>query len=576
MKKRLAVAIAALLGVYCLGGCGSEQTQQETVSESVQTTEALSTEVEETEASSTEVQETKESAILVVSFGTSFNDSRDITIGAIETAITNAFPDYEVRRAFTSQIIIDILGERDSLEIDNVTEALDRALADGVKELIVQPTHLMNGYEYNDLAKELVTYVDKFEKIVLSEPLLISDSDFDAVIKAITEKTASYDDGQTAICFMGHGTEADSNAVYAKLQNMLTEDGYENYYVGTVEAAPSLDDVITALNAKGTYKKVILEPLMVVAGDHANNDMAGEEEDSWKTILTQEGYEVECVIEGLGQIPAIQDLYVEHTKVAIEAGVAFSGVAEAEEQALVGELTDGTYAIEVESSSSMFKVEKAELIIADGNMTAVITLGGTGYAMLYMGNAEQAVAADEADCIPFVEDADGAYTYTIPVEALDQPISCAAFSTKKEEWYDRQLTFLSASIQTEGTTSEAIENTSENSNLESTAKEDGTYTIEVTLEGGSGKSTIVSPATIKVKGDNAMATIQWTSPNYDYMLVNDEKYLPINTEGDSVFEIPILVFDEAMPVIGDTVAMSKPHEVEYTITFHSETMKVVE
>lgn len=565
MKKRLAVAIAALLGVYCLGGCSSK-TQQETVNESVQATETVSTVVEEaqTEDIITEEKEVNDTAILVVSFGTSYNDSRDITIGAIETAITSAFPDYDVRRAFTSQIIIDILGERDSLEIDNVTEALDRAVADGVKELIVQPTHLMNGYEYGDLAKELTAYVDKFDKIVLAEPLLTSDSDFEAVIKAITEKTASCDDGETAICFMGHGTEADSNAVYAKLQKMLTEGGYENYYVGTVEAEPTLDDVIAALKENGNYKKVVLEPLMVVAGDHANNDMAGEEEDSWKTILTNEGYEVTCIIEGLGQIPAIQDVYVEHLQNAISEGQAFEGVEEEEGQALTGELEAGTYAVNVECDSSMFKIEKAELTVADGNMTAVLTLGGTGYGKLYMGTAEQAAAAAESDYIPFVEDENGAYTYTIPVEALDQPIACAAYSIKKEEWYDRQLTFLSSSIKTD------------NVEQEEAKVADGTYTIELTFEGGSGKAQILSPATITVAGETVMATVQWNSANYDYMIVGEEKYLPVNTEGDSVFEIPVAAFDEPMDVIGDTVAMSKPREIEYTLTFHADTMKPVE
>lgn len=258
-------------------------------------------------------------AILVVSFGTSYNDSRDKTIGAIENAIAKAYPDYEVRRAFTSQIIIDKLKERDGLEIDNVTEALDRAVADGVKTLVVQPTHLMDGYEYTDLKDELEKYNDKFDKIVIGAPLLTTDDDFEAVIKAITEKTASYDDGKTAIAFMGHGTEADSNAVYGKLQQMITADGYDNYYIGTVEATPSIDDVVAALNGKGTYEKVVLEPLMVVAGDHANNDMAGDEDDSWKSILEAEGYEVECLIEGLGQIEGVQALYVAHTGAAIES-----------------------------------------------------------------------------------------------------------------------------------------------------------------------------------------------------------------------------------------------------------------
>ena len=257
--------------------------------------------------------------LLVVSFGTSYNDSREVTIGAIEKAIEEANPDYEVRRAFTSQIIIDKLKERDGLEIDNVEEALDRAVADGIKTLVVQPTHLMNGFEYTDLETALKDYEGKFDKVVLAQPLLSSDADFDAVISAITEHTESYDDGETAICFMGHGTEADSNAVYAKLQEKITAAGFENYFVGTVEAEPSLEDVIAAVKEKGSYKKVVLEPLMVVAGDHANNDMAGDEEDSWKSTFEAEGFEVECLLEGLGQNEAIQKIYVEHTKEAIDS-----------------------------------------------------------------------------------------------------------------------------------------------------------------------------------------------------------------------------------------------------------------
>lgn len=533
MKKQLVVMLAAFLGVCCLSGCGNS-TQQEEVKETV--------------------QESGDSAILVVSFGTSYNDSRDITIGGIENAIAAAFPETEVRRAFTSQIIIDKLKERDSLEIDNVEEALDRAVADGIKELTVQPTHLMDGYEYHDLAKELSEYRDKFDKIILSTPLLMKDADFDAVIAAITEKTASYDDGQTAICFMGHGTEAESNGIYAKFQEKLAQGGYENYYIGTVEAAPTLEDVIAQLKEKGSYKRVVLEPLMVVAGDHANNDMAGAEEDSWKSILEKEGYEVECVLEGLGQISSIQNLYVDHAKAAVADGVSFEGVEE-EKQEEVSAIEDGTYQIEVESDSPMFKVEKAEVTIEEGAMTAVLTLSGTGYSMLFMGTGEQAAAAEEAEYINYVEDGEGAYTYTIPVEALDKPISCAAFSKKKEEWYDRQLTFLAASL-----------------TVAKSALADGVYNIDVTLGGGSGKTTISSPASISVQGDAVVATIQWSSPSYDYMLVGGEKYLPVNTEGDSVFEIPVLAFDEEMPVTADTIAMSKAHEIEYTLIFHSETM----
>ena len=311
-KRLLALLTLALVGTFCLTGCGKKQEA------STQDITELETQSEETGTEETGTEEAEDTAILVVSFGTSYNDSRDITIGAIETAISKGFPKYEVRRAFTSQIIIDILKERDGLDIDNVEEALDRAVADGVKTLVIQPTHLMNGYEYTDLVDALEDYKDKFDQIALAEPLLTSDEDFAALIKAITEKTASYDDGETAICFMGHGTEAESNGVYAKLQGKLLEAGYENYYIGTVEAEPSLEDVIAGLNANGNYKKVVLEPLMVVAGDHANNDMAGAEEDSWKTVIEKEGYEVECLLEGLGQIPAIQDVYVAHTKAAVD------------------------------------------------------------------------------------------------------------------------------------------------------------------------------------------------------------------------------------------------------------------
>lgn len=257
-------------------------------------------------------------AILVVSFGTSYNDSRDITIGAVESAIEEAFPDYDVRRAFTSQIIIDKLEERDGLEIDNVTEALDRAVEDGVKTLIVQPTHLMDGYEYNDLVDEVAAYADQFEQVVIGEPLLTSEEDFKNVAKAITDATAEYDDATTAICFMGHGTEADSNEVYAKLQDVLTEEGFENYYIGTVEATPSLEDVLELVK-EGDYTKVVLEPLMVVAGDHANNDMAGDEEGLWKTEFEAAGYEVECLVKGLGEMDAICQMYVEHTQAAIDS-----------------------------------------------------------------------------------------------------------------------------------------------------------------------------------------------------------------------------------------------------------------
>ena len=249
--------------------------------------------------------------ILTVSFGTSYNDSREATIGAIEKAIQDANPDKEVRRAFTSQIIIDKLKDRDKIEIDNVEEAFARLEKDGVKELIVQPTHVMNGYEYDDLIAEVEKNRSKFTSVKVGVPLLTSDDDYAKVIDAITAATAEYDDGKTAIVFMGHGTEHASNATYAKLQTKLTEAGKKNYCIGTVEAEPSIEDVVKFAK-DGGYKRVVLEPLMVVAGDHANNDMAGDEEDSWKTILTGEGFEVVPVLRGLGEIEAVRNVYVSH------------------------------------------------------------------------------------------------------------------------------------------------------------------------------------------------------------------------------------------------------------------------
>ena len=256
--------------------------------------------------------------ILVVSFGTSYNDSRHITIGAIEDAIRETYPDYDVRRAFTAQIIIDKLAERDGIVIDNFEQAMDKLVEEGVQKVIVQPTHLMAGYEYTDVLNSLQSnYADKFDAIVLGDPLLTSDEDYSEVVEAICDATAEYDDGQTAICFMGHGTEADSNGDYAHLQQVLTDAGHTSYFVGTVEATPTFDDVVEAAQAAG-FTKAVLRPLMVVAGDHANNDMADTEDpDSFASKFIAAGFEVECVVEGLGQLVAIDDIYVRHVADAI-------------------------------------------------------------------------------------------------------------------------------------------------------------------------------------------------------------------------------------------------------------------
>ena len=256
--------------------------------------------------------------ILVVSFGTSYNDSRHITIGAIEDAIREKYwQDYDIRRAFTAQIIIDKLKKRDGITIDNMTEALDRCVEDGVKEIVVQPTHLMAGLEYTDVKDELDKYADKFDKISLGDPLLTSDDDYKKVAAAIKENMASFDDGKTALCLMGHGTEADSNADYAKMQEVFKNEGLTQFFVGTVEAEPTCEDVIAAASAAG-YKKAVLAPFMVVAGDHANNDMADETDpDSWAAKFVAAGFEVTCLLQGLGQNVAVDDIYVSHVDDAI-------------------------------------------------------------------------------------------------------------------------------------------------------------------------------------------------------------------------------------------------------------------
>lgn len=255
----------------------------------------------------------KDTAILVVSFGTSYTENRKQTIGAIEETIGEAFPDYQVRRAFTSQMIINKLKKRDNLHIDNEAESLKRAAADGVQKLIIQPTHLMNGTEYHDLKRDVDAHAHLFEEIVLGEPLLTDEADFDKTAQAMVSDTIGMTDEKTAVVLMGHGTGAEANRVYFDLQDKLIELGHNNYFIATVEATPTLEDILPKLR-EGGYEKVVLQPLMIVAGDHANNDMAGDEDDSWKTILEKEGYQVQCVLKGMGQIPAVRDIFVDHVK----------------------------------------------------------------------------------------------------------------------------------------------------------------------------------------------------------------------------------------------------------------------
>ena len=281
-----------------------------------------------------------ENEILVVSFGTSFNDSRVADIKGIEDALQTAYPEWSVRRAFTAQIIINHVQARDGEKIDNVEQALERSVSNGVKNLVIQPTHLMHGAEYDELSETVEKYKDKFESVKIAEPLLgevgadatVINADKEAVAKAITDeavKTANYDsvdaaaeDG-TAFVFMGHGTSHVANISYDQMQTQMEQLGYKNVFIGTVEGEPEDTEcqaVIEKIKEAG-YKKVILRPLMVVAGDHANNDMAGDDDDSWKSQFeASKAFDsVESQIAGLGEVDAIQQIYVAHTKAAIEA-----------------------------------------------------------------------------------------------------------------------------------------------------------------------------------------------------------------------------------------------------------------
>ena len=280
-----------------------------------------------------------ENEILVVSFGTSFNTSRVQDIGGIEKAVAEANPDWSVRRAFTSQIIINHIQARDDEKIDNVEQALDRAVANGVKNLVVQPTHLMHGAEYDDLVEAVEAYADNFDSVEIAEPLLgevgadaaETNSDKETVAKAVVDQAVSeteYDsldaaaEEGVAFVFMGHGTSHTAKVTYSQMQTQMNDLGYDNVFIGTVEGEPeetSCENIIAAVKDAG-YTKVVIRPLMVVAGDHANNDMAGDEDDSWKSMFLADGSfeSVECQIAGLGEIEAVQKVYVAHTADAIK------------------------------------------------------------------------------------------------------------------------------------------------------------------------------------------------------------------------------------------------------------------
>ena len=254
-------------------------------------------------------------AILVVSFGTSYADTREATIDATEAAFAKAYPDYDIKRAFTSQIIIDILEERDGMEIDNMQEALDRLKSEKYSEVVVQPTLVMNGAEYDEMIAAVHEVEESFDKIVVGKALLTSHNDYEVVLEALKGQIGELADDE-AVIYMGHGTHHFADAAYGAMDVRFKNAGLKNVHMGTVEGYPLFEDITPHLEANG-INKVTLIPFMLVAGDHASNDMAGDEDDAWKVMLKQQGYAVETHMQGLGELEAIQQLFIEHAEAAM-------------------------------------------------------------------------------------------------------------------------------------------------------------------------------------------------------------------------------------------------------------------
>lgn len=311
MKKILSIILSAVMMTGIFTACGKEEASQET-------NQGEDTAV--VNAVYNDKQDENKKAILVVSFGTSYADTREKTIGATEKAIQEAFPDYEVRRAFTSKIIIKKLKERDGIEIDTVEEALKKLSDEGFGTVICQPTHIMPGSEYDEFIEATNAFSASFKHFGVGKPLVNSFETYEKACEAFLDGKELADN--EAIIAMGHGTEHSSNAIYCALDYTFKDMGKDNVFVTTVEGVPNFEQTIKEMKKAGNFTKVYLYPFMIVAGDHANNDMAGDEEGSLKNVLKNEGYEVEAVLEGLGENEAIRNIFVKRTGEAIEEALA--------------------------------------------------------------------------------------------------------------------------------------------------------------------------------------------------------------------------------------------------------------
>lgn len=546
MKKTLKVLMVAMLGLCCLAGCG----KSDATNNDVEKENPIPTVAETAAPTEVPVKEGEESK-------TKWKDGFYTSTGTVTPE--NNYPD----EAYD----IDVTVEIKEGKIVDVKYAEEFTYDNGNLSYLIWA---MDGHHTDTSEKEDGSY-----QYVSGSRQQIIDAQgiegVDAVSGATWLSRAIQDSVQTSLVKAEKGEKDPESTPVVKPEKEVKTPDKEGEY--TVDATAYGFTLLDTVDVRLTYKDGKMFVVFTTTMSPSSYDylyMGTDDEayaagkDVWlkpvaeveyvnKKGQTKLGNQYEIPVESL-------DSEVEFIVHAKSSGNWFYRTLVLDSSTLkegtAYDIAEGTYSINVESSSSMFKVTKAELVVTGSEMNAVITLSGTGYGKLYLGTGEAAATATEAEYITYVEDADGAYTFTFPVAALDQPLDIAAFSNKKSEWYDRQLTFLSETM------------------VKKLA--DGVYSIDVTLEGGSGRTTVVSPAKLTIANGVMVATVEWTSPNYDYMLVNGEKYLPVNTEGNSVFEIPVAALDVALDVIGDTVAMSKPKEIEYTLTFHSDSMVVIE
>ena len=256
----------------------------------------------------------KQKGILVVSYGSSYKEEREKSIGGIERAIAAAFPEYKIYRAFTSLTIVERIWKKDGCRIDSICEALERAVSEGMRQMVIIQTHLVKGIRYEAMEKAVDAYKHKFEQLVVAEPILSADVNIEALADGLVSIGTAYDDGQTAVCFVGHGIDEEYKIAYSCLQKCLDGRGYEHFYIGTLSVKPTRMDLVDCIQKKSIEHRVVLVPLMLVSGYHVRKDLAGTGENSWENTFSKLGYSVECVRRGLGEEDFIQKIFIEHLK----------------------------------------------------------------------------------------------------------------------------------------------------------------------------------------------------------------------------------------------------------------------